>query len=96
LGNEGFSKRIGMHDPYATPSTQNRPKYSLNQNLNCILILKEGNYEFIVDDQLVANGNYPMGFMDSFKLAISAGDPSSPGISEFKNFRFTSLSKERY
>jgi serine/threonine-protein kinase len=94
LGNEGFSKRIGMHGPYATPSTQNRPKYSLNQNLNCVLILREGNYEFIVDNQLVADGNYPMGFMDSFKLAISAGDPSSPGISEFKNFRFTSLSNQ--
>lgn len=92
VGNEGFSKRIGLHGPYANPATQNRPKYVTNQTLNCSLLLKDGIYEFVVDDQMVAQGSYPKSLADSFKLALSAGDPSSPGVCEFKNFRFTDLS----
>lgn len=92
VGNEGFSKRIGLHGPYANPTSQNRPKYVSNQTLNCSLLLKDGFYEFVVDDQIVAQGSYPKSLADSFKLALSAGDPSSPGVCEFKNFRFTDLS----
>lgn len=87
IGNEGFTRTIGLYGYGKDPLIDKQIPYELNQMLHCKLILKDSRFQFFVDDLEVSAGNFKTPQKHCLILHLSSGDNYSPGIVEFSNLK---------
>ena len=87
IGNEGFTRTIGLFGPRTQPVADKQIPYELNQILHCKLIKKNFNYLFLIDDVEVSKGTFITSENHSLVLQLSSGDSFSPGTVEFSNLK---------
>ena len=94
FGNEGFTRKIGIHGSGKTSEFENFYPYSLNQKLNCAISLNNGYFEAHVNNQLISKGSYRRANNSNLVLGLSTGDNSSPGKMEFAHFELIFMDSE--
>lgn len=87
IGNEGFTRTIGVYGPGKRASFEKQLPYEINQLLHCKLTLKDSSYLFLVDGEEVSKGTFNTSEKHSLILHLSSGDNYSPGTVEFSNMR---------
>jgi serine/threonine protein kinase len=91
IGNEGFTRTIGLYGYGKDPLIDKQMPYEINQLLHCKLILKDSSFQLLVDDLEVSAGSFKSSHNSSQKssliLHLSAGDNFSPGAVEFSNLK---------
>ena len=91
IGNEGFTRTIGLYGYGKDPLIDKQIPYEINQLLHCKLILKDSSFQFLVDDLEVSAGSFKSLYNSSQKssliLHLSSGDNFSPGTVEFSNLK---------
>ena len=91
IGNEGFTRTIGLYGYGKDPLIDKQIPYEINQLLHCKLILKDSSFQFLIDDLEVSRGSFKSSHNSSQKssliLHLSSGDNFSPGIVEFSNLK---------
>jgi len=91
IGNEGFTRTIGLYGYGKDPLIDKQIPYEINQILHCKLILKDSSFQLLIDDLEVSAGSFKSSHNSSQKssliLHLSAGDNFSPGTVEFSNLK---------
>lgn len=91
IGNEGFTRTIGLYGPGKRSPTEKQIPYEINQLLKCKLTLKDSTFQLMVDDVEVSAGSFKSLKKSSQKssliLHLSSGDNYSSGIVEFSNLK---------
>jgi len=91
IGNEGFTRTIGLYGYGKDPLIDKQIPYEINQLLHCKLTLKDSRFQFLVDDLEVSAGSFKSLLNSSQKssllLHLSSGDNFSPGTVEFSNLK---------
>ena len=87
IGNEGFTRTLGLYGPGKRASFEKQIPYEINQLLHCKLTLKDSKYLFLVDDKEASAGTFDTSENHSLILHLSSGDGYSPGTVEFSNLR---------
>ncbi len=91
IGNEGFTRTIGLYGYGKDPLIDKQIPYEINQLLHCKLILKDSSFQFLVDNLEVSAGSFKSLLNSSQKssliLHLSSGDNFSPGTVEFSNLK---------
>jgi hypothetical protein len=91
IGNEGFTRTIGLYGYGKDPLIDKQIPYEINQLLHCKLILKDSSFQFLIDDLEVSRGSFKSLHNSSQKssliLHLSSGDNFSPGTVEFSNLK---------
>ncbi|GEM_PF-526486 len=87
IGNEGFTRNIGLYGAGKKASLENFLNYELYQDLNCSLCVANEKYQAFVNDQLISEGTYKNHEAKICILSITPGDNFSSGLSEFGNFK---------
>lgn len=91
IGNEGFTRTIGLYGYGKDPLIDKQIPYEINQLLHCKLILKDSSFQFLVNDLEVSAGSFKSLHNSSQKssliLHLSSGDNFSPGTVEFSNLK---------
>ncbi|MCY2969408.1 MAG: serine/threonine-protein kinase [Planctomycetota bacterium] len=91
IGNEGFTRTIGLYGYGKDPLIDKQIPYEINQLLHCKLILKDSSFQLLVDNLEVSAGSFKSLLNSSQKssliLHLSSGDNFSPGTVEFSNLK---------
>jgi hypothetical protein len=91
IGNEGFTRTIGLYGYGKDPLIDKQIPYEINQLLHCKLILKDSSFQFLIDDLEVSRGSFKSLHNSSQKssliIHLSSGDNFSPGTVEFSNLK---------
>lgn len=89
IGNEGFTRTIGLYGYGKDPLIDKQIPYEINQLLHCKLTLKDSRFQFLVNDVEVSAGTFKTS-QHSLMLHLSSGDNFSPGSVEFSNLKLES------
>jgi hypothetical protein len=91
IGNEGFTRTIGLYGLGKRSPTEKQIPYEINQLLKCKLTLKDSTFQLMVNDVEVSAGSFKSLQKSSQKssliLHLSSGDNYSSGIVEFSNLK---------
>ena len=85
LGNEGFARQISVYGDGKTIQIDQPYLYKLEEELKCKFSINKSKYSLHVNDKLVSEG-FVKPQTKPVILALSSGDPFSPGEVVFGNF----------